>query len=59
MKLDARTSLVIRVLAHLTVGLLAMVYAAGALSAQVLYGGIAGTLTDQTGAVVPNAVVSP
>ena len=35
-----------------------MGYAAGALSAQVLYGSIAGTLTDQTGAVVPKAVVS-
>ena len=58
MKLADRTSLVTRVLAHLTIGLLAMGYAAGALSAQVLYGSIAGTLTDPTGAVVPKAVVS-
>src|SRR5918994_1026114 len=57
-KLADRTSLVLRVLAHLTIGLLVMGYAAGALSAQVLYGSIAGTLTDETGAVVPNAVVS-
>jgi hypothetical protein len=57
-KLVDRTSLVTRVLAHLTIGLLAMGYVAGALSAQVLYGGIAGTLTDPTGAVVPKAVVS-
>jgi len=57
-KLADRTSLVTRVLAHLTIGLLAMGYAAGALPAQVLYGSIAGTLTDPTGAVVPNAVVS-
>src|SRR5215207_4178795 len=58
MKLADRTSLVTRILARLTIGLLAMGYAAGALSAQVLYGSIAGTLTDPTGAVVPKAVVS-
>ena len=35
-----------------------MGYAARTASAQVLYGSIVGTLTDETGAVVPNAVVS-
>ena len=38
--------------------LLAMVCAAPATYAQVLYGSIAGTLTDESGAVVPRAVVT-
>ena len=39
------------------IGLMVMGYAARPASAQVLYGSIVGTLTDETGAVVPNAVV--
>ena len=38
--------------------LLVMVCAAPATYAQVLYGSIAGTLTDESGAVVPRAVVT-
>ena len=38
--------------------LLVMVCAAPATYAQVLYGSIAGTLTDESGAVVPKAVVT-
>ena len=58
MKLADSRSLVTRIVARLIVGVMAMGYAAGALSAQVLYGSIVGTLTDQTGAVVPKAVVT-
>ena len=38
--------------------LLLLTCAATAASAQVLYGSIVGTVTDETGAVVPKAVVS-
>ena len=42
----------------LAVGLVVAGYAARTVSAQVLYGSIVGTLTDETGAVVPGAVVT-
>ena len=42
----------------LTLGLLLMAWGASAVSAQVLYGSIVGTLTDETGGVVPGAVVT-
>jgi hypothetical protein len=42
----------------MAIGLIFMGYAARTASAQVLYGSIAGTLTDETGAVVPRATVS-
>ena len=45
-------------LSCLAIGLMVMGYTARTASAQVLYGSIVGTLTDETGAVVPNAVVS-
>ena len=45
-------------LSCLAIGLMVMGYAARTASAQVLYGSIVGTLTDETGAVVPDAVVS-
>ena len=53
-----RPALVKVILWFLVIGLVAMGAAAGTASAQVLYGSIAGTLTDETGAVVPNAVVT-
>jgi len=40
------------------IGLVVIVAASGSASAQVLYGSIVGTLTDDTGAVVPNAGVT-
>ena len=40
-------------LSCLAIGLMVMGYATRSASAQVLYGSIVGTLTDQTGAVVP------
>ena len=43
---------------YMTLGLLLMAWGATAVSAQVLYGSIVGTLTDETGAVVPGAVVT-
>ena len=43
---------------YMTLGLLLMAWSASAVSAQVLYGSIVGTLTDETGAVVPGAVVT-
>ncbi len=45
-------------LSCLALGLMVMGFAARTASAQVLYGSVVGTLTDETGAVVPNAVVS-
>jgi hypothetical protein len=42
----------------LAIGLLVMGYAPRTASAQVLYGSIAGTLTDETGAIVPRATVT-
>ena len=42
----------------LALGLVVAGYAARTVSAQVLYGSIVGTLTDETGAVVPGAVVT-
>ena len=47
-----------RILVCLALGVMATGPADGVLSAQVLYGSIVGTLTDQTGAVVPKAVVT-
>ena len=46
------------VLSCWAIGLMVMGYAARTASAQVLYGSIVGTLTDETGAVVPKATVS-
>ncbi len=45
-------------LSCLAIGLMVTGYAARPASAQVLYGSIVGTLTDQTGAVVPKAAVT-
>ena len=45
------------ILCCVAIGLMVMGNAARPASAQVLYGSIVGTLTDETGAVVPNAVV--
>jgi len=45
-------------LSCMVIGLTVMGYSAGSASAQVLYGSMAGTLTDETGAVVPAATVS-
>jgi hypothetical protein len=42
----------------LAIGSMVMGFAAGTASAQVLYGSIVGTLTDETGAMVPKASVS-
>ena len=47
-----------RVLFCLAVGLTVVGSAGRAATAQVLYGSIVGTLTDETGAVVPKAVVT-
>ncbi len=54
MKLTRRVPRVLIILWCLAV----MGYAAGTASAQVLYGSIVGTLTDETGGVVPNATVT-
>src|SRR4051794_33734133 len=45
-------------LSCLAIGLIVMGLAARTASAQVLYGSIAGTLTDETGATVPGATIS-
>ena len=45
-------------LSWLALGLIVMGYTARTASAQVLYGSIVGTLTDQTSAVVPKATVT-
>jgi hypothetical protein len=42
----------------LTIGLIVMGYAPRTASAQVLYGSIVGTLTDETGATIPRATVT-
>ncbi|PYR94214.1 MAG: hypothetical protein DMF84_06600 [Acidobacteria bacterium] len=42
----------------LAIGLIVMGYAPRTASAQVLYGSIAGTLTDETGAIIPRATVT-
>jgi hypothetical protein len=42
----------------LAIGSMVMGFAAGTASAQVLYGSIVGTLTDETGAMVPKASVT-
>src|ERR1700752_651722 len=42
----------------LAFGFIVMGYAARSASAQVLYGSIVGTLTDETGAVIPKAQVT-
>jgi Carboxypeptidase regulatory-like domain/TonB dependent receptor len=57
-KLAIRTPPAIGIQSCLAISLMVMGYAAQTASAQVLYGSIVGTLTDQTGAVVPNAVVT-
>ena len=46
------------ILSSLVISFMLMGVAARAVSAQVLYGSIVGTLTDQTGAVVPKATVT-
>src|SRR5213076_242311 len=46
------------VLLGLTISFVVMGYAVRPALAQVLYGSIVGTLTDETGAVVPKAVVT-
>ena len=46
------------VLSCLAFGFIVLICAARTASAQVLYGSIVGTLTDETGAVVPKAVVT-
>ena len=46
------------ILSCMAIGLIVMGYAARTASAQVLYGSIAGTLADETGAIVPRATVS-
>ena len=45
-------------LSWLALSLIVIGYTARTVSAQVLYGSIVGTLTDQTSAVVPKATVS-
>jgi hypothetical protein len=45
-------------LSWLAIGIFMMVYPARPASGQVLYGSMVGTLTDQTGAVVPKATVT-
>lgn len=42
----------------MTIVLVALFFASSALQAQILYGSITGTVTDPTGAVVPNVVVT-
>ncbi len=58
MSLRRQSSRFIAILASLTVSLGLIGYGAGPASAQVLYGSVVGTLTDQTGAVVPKATVT-
>jgi hypothetical protein len=45
-------------LSYLTIGLLSLGYESNIASAQVLYGSIVGTVTDQANAVVPKTVVT-
>src|SRR5580693_4910704 len=40
------------------IALSAMLLSSGAVHAQILYGSITGTVTDKTGAVVPNAAIT-
>jgi hypothetical protein len=54
----AKRSRATAILSCLAIGLMVMGYAARTASAQVLYGSIVGTLTDETGAVVPAADVT-
>jgi len=56
--LRVQCSRFVAILACATVGLGLIGSGARPASAQVLYGSIVGTLTDQTGAVVPNATVT-
>ena len=58
MSLRRQSSWVIAILTCVTVSLGIIGYGARPASAQVLYGSIVGTLTDQTGAVVPKATVT-
>ena len=58
MSLRRQPSRVIAILACVTVSLGILGYGARPASAQVLYGSIVGTLTDQTGAVIPKATVT-
>jgi hypothetical protein len=53
-----RVSRFVIMLVSVMAGLVVSGHATGTVSAQVLYGSIVGTLTDQTGAVVPKAVVT-
>jgi Carboxypeptidase regulatory-like domain/TonB dependent receptor len=47
----------VAILSCLAISLIFLAYEAPTASAQVLYGSIVGTVTDQAGAVVPNAIV--
>ena len=58
MSLRRQPSWVIAILTCVTVSLGIIGYGARPASAQVLYGSIVGTLTDQTGAVIPKATVT-
>ena len=53
-----RVSRAMVVSSYLAIGFIVIGYAAQSASAQVLYGSIVGTLTDQTGAVIPKATVT-
>ena len=53
-----RVSRAMLVLSCLAIGFIVMGHAAQSASAQVLYGSIVGTLTDETGAVIPKAQVT-
>src|SRR6266850_6955903 len=57
-KLASRLPRAIVVLSCWAMALIFMGYAARTASAQVLYGSIVGTLTDETGAVIPKAAVT-
>ena len=55
---QAASTRVVVTLSRVFIALLILVSAASAASSQVLYGSLVGTVTDETGAVVPKAVVT-
>ncbi|MBO0859414.1 MAG: TonB-dependent receptor, partial [Chloracidobacterium sp.] len=57
MKLEVKITRAIVILLCLALSLIFIGFETPMASAQVLYGSIVGTVTDQTGAVVPNAIV--